>query len=64
MATLNVQLLYEQLAIEDLQLAADMLSPLYKAGRGRDCFVSCAILVKSMLSIDQKLIDERRNTYS
>lgn len=36
----DAQALYEQLAIEDLQMAADLLSPIYESTQGRDGFVS------------------------
>ena len=40
MPGLEAQALYEHLAIEDLQMAADQLRPIYESTQGRDGFVS------------------------
>lgn len=40
---LDARALYEQLAIEDLQQAADLLRPVYEASSGRDGFVSLEV---------------------
>ena len=40
---MDAQTLYEQLAIEDLQQAADQLRPVYEASHGRDGFVSLEV---------------------
>lgn len=40
---IDPQILYERLIIEDIQMAADVLRPVYDHSRGRDGFVSIAV---------------------
>jgi transaldolase len=55
--------LYEKLAIEDLQRAADMLRPVYESTNGRDGFVS--LEVSPHLAYDTELtINEARRLWS
>ena len=55
--------LYEQLAIADLQQAADMLAPQYAATRGHDGFISME--VSPQLAYDTKAtVDEARRIWS
>jgi len=61
--TTDANALYEQLAITDLQQAADMLSPHYIATQGRDGFVSME--VSPHLAYDtQATIDEARRLWT
>jgi transaldolase len=59
----NATALYEKLAIEDLQRAADLLRPVYQASNGRDGFVS--LEVSPHLAYDtQETIKEARRLWS
>lgn len=63
MQSTDANTLYEQLAIADLQQAADMLSPHYVATQGRDGFVS--LEVSPHLAYDtQATIDEARRLWT
>lgn len=63
MQSANTNALYEQLAVADLQAAADMLLPQYVATKGRDGFVSME--VSPYLAYDtQATIDEARRLWT
>jgi transaldolase / glucose-6-phosphate isomerase len=56
----EVMALYERLAIEDIQRAADALRPVYEATKRRDGYVSLEVSPYLAMSTDGTLMDARR----
>jgi transaldolase len=59
-ADLDAKAIYEQLAIHDLQAAADLLRPVYQASEGRDGFVSLEVSPAVAHDADATLFEARR----
>ena len=59
-AELDAKAIYEQLAIHDLQAAADLLRPVYQASQGRDGFVSLEVSPAVAHDADASLFEARR----
>jgi transaldolase len=59
-ADLDAKAIYEQLAIHDLQAAADLLRPVYQASQGRDGFVSLEVSPAVAHDADATLFEARR----
>jgi transaldolase/glucose-6-phosphate isomerase len=56
----DVMALYERLAIEDIQHAADALRPVYEATEGRDGYVSLEVSPYLAMSTDATVVEARR----
>jgi transaldolase len=60
MPGVDAQTLYEHLAIEDLQQAADLLHPAYESSQGRDGFVSFEVAPKLADDTEATIAEARR----
>jgi transaldolase / glucose-6-phosphate isomerase len=59
-ADLDVKALYEQLAVEDIQHAADVLRPVYEANRRQDGYVSLEVSPYLAMDTDATVEEARR----
>jgi transaldolase len=57
---IDVQGLYEKLAVVDIQMAADALRPVYDAARGTDGFVSLEVSPRLSAQTDNTISEARR----
>ncbi|HEX6010558.1 MAG TPA: transaldolase family protein, partial [Geminicoccaceae bacterium] len=59
-ADLDVKALYERLAVEDIQQAADILRPVYQTTKRRDGFVSLEVSPYLAMDTDGTIEEARR----
>jgi transaldolase len=59
---IDVYDLYEKLAVEDIQMAADVLRPVYDASKGTDGFVSLEV-APDLAALTEKTISEARRLW-
>ena len=57
---LDVRSLFERLAVEDIQNAADVLRPVYEATRHRDGYVSIEVSPYLAMSTEETVVEARR----
>lgn len=57
---LDIKLLFERLAIEDIQMAADVLRPVYEGSKGADGFVSFELSPKLACDTEGSIAEARR----
>jgi transaldolase/glucose-6-phosphate isomerase len=57
---LDVQSLFERLAVEDIQHATDVLRPVYDRTRGRDGFVSIEVSPYLAMNTEETIVEARR----
>ncbi len=60
---IDVYDLYEKLAVEDIQMAADVLRPVYDASQGTDGFVSLEV-APDLAALTEKTISEARRLWN
>src|SRR3546814_20347815 len=57
---LDAQSLFERLAVEDIQHAADVLRPVYERTRHRDGFVSIEVSPYLAMNTEETIVEARR----
>jgi transaldolase len=57
---LEIEAIYEKMAVHTIQMAADELMPVYESARGTDGFVSLEVSPRLSASTDQTILEARR----